>query len=712
MDINKRHFPFSSNNYKIAIINFMILLFLFRSSIPAFKYPFMFLYFYSSINYIFFTRSHLKNIKTFLLDFFIVIVLIGYYIISIFISDKFYIEIFKDTLNILVLVSFFIILIETINSDDDFTFFLSNLVKFIIWFSAVISIYSIYEFFSIFYRQEISARPAVLSLLDYNFALLPVFFGFVSILIRLRNNRSKTKIVFLNILLLVLAFHVFISGSRRGFIIINIIIVLLLIVYLVSFFIKDNYIKNWIKNVKYFLFISATLLVLIIYFVYGTSYSIDYKVLNKLGIKRVYSFQQEITGRCYRYLTIFNKTTTYTEFYNKVWTPIFDSRDPDTGWGVGFHKTVYPLTGENVEIVPPYCKGFLLDRTCFQNTWGGNAYSYTNAFLYNSNLEKRDSIQTSVFCYVSEDFNGDWVLIALTNNSPKWIGSYQYDMKRKGTWQKLSINKYCEPGTISQYLYFCKYGVTDFKELTGYVIFACPEWSIVRQKGATLNSNHGIINTHRHFDTIKTIDKAKMMKPNESTLTFLMFPFNSILSKYSDVQIKDPFQKLILKFLSFDSTYYEYKSTIVLDTISNSFSDLRIIRWKFAWQIFVNEYNVRQKIFGNGFVFLNWYGYYFLGDKTQTDYPHNPFLYILLYSGILGLLIYIYFMYKVFYLYLKYIKKIFLFFIFFSITFFFTFFSGGSPFDPPIMGFFVILPFFIHSVHKRDKLQNHATNLE
>jgi hypothetical protein len=66
----------------------------------------------------------------------------------------------------------------------------------------------------------------------------------------------------------------------------------------------------------------------------------------------------------------------------------------------------------------------------------------------------------------------------------------------------------------------------------------------------------------------------------------------------------------------------------------------------------------------------------------------------------LGLIIYCYFLYKVFFYYIKYISEYPLLFIFFLITFFFSFFSGGSPFDPPIMGFFVILPFFIHSIHK------------
>jgi O-antigen ligase len=147
--------------------------------------------------------------------------------------------------------------------------------------------------------------------------------------------------------------------------------------------------------------------------------------------------------------------------------------------------------------------------------------------------------------------------------------------------------------------------------------------------------------------------------------------------------------------------YLSYKSNLQVDPRSNKFGEERILRWQFAWQIFQKEYNWKQQIFGGGFSFLNWYGYYFANDETEADWPHNPFLSILLYSGILGLLIYCFFLYKAFYYYIKYIREYPLIFIFFLITFYYSFFSGGSPFDPPMMGFFSILPFFIHTIHKK-----------
>jgi len=49
-------------------------------------------------------------------------------------------------------------------------------------------------------------------------------------------------------------------------------------------------------------------------------------------------------------------------------------------------------------------------------------------------------------------------------------------------------------------------------------------------------------------------------------------------------------------------------------------------------------------------------------------------------------------------LYFRHINGYAVFLLLFSITFFFSFFSAGSPFDPPVMGFYMLLPFFINYV--------------
>jgi O-antigen ligase len=137
------------------------------------------------------------------------------------------------------------------------------------------------------------------------------------------------------------------------------------------------------------------------------------------------------------------------------------------------------------------------------------------------------------------------------------------------------------------------------------------------------------------------------------------------------------------------------------------FSD-RTTRWQFAKDNWNMKFRWYHKLFGHGFDYMEWYGEKFMGDSKKFDWPHNPFISTILYSGIIGLVFYLLLLLKVFMLYIEYRKKYAVLLIGFLITFFFSFFSGSSPFDPPIMGFFIMLPFLIQSIHKKDNCKNNA----
>jgi len=418
-----------------------------------------------------------------------------------------------------------------------------------------------------------------------------------------------------------------------------------------------------------------------------------------------------------------------------------DSKDPDSGWGTRISTRVFPLSGENVEIVPLNSIGYKMDSTCDASTWSNNAYSFTNI----SNLFQGDSKSlgiknycASVYCFVSLDFNGSWARISAEGNATGKI-IQEYDLSRRGFWQKLELNFTSNSGLPPVYLYWGQNGVKDFSLLKGNILFAYPQYKILNKKDSASSFNIDtskirkgdltrnnlneyyklfyVINTNQLYkilgisygdsaSIIKLLPKCKN-KLNvgysnnfyyRSSMLLIDIPIINTL--FSNISNQDPIRIWASRFVSEDTTYYGYKKNLVLDTMSNPFYGARILRWKFAKEIFIKEYNLRQKILGGGFSFLNWYGYVFFKDKTKSDWPHNPFLFILLYSGMVGLTLYVLFLYGAFFLYFKYVKEYYLFLIFFLITFFFTFFSGGSPFDPPVMGFLTILPFFIHYVKK------------
>ena len=682
-------------SFSTALLNVTILLFLFRSSIPAFKYPFIILYLgFSSYFLILVRKSFISNIKFFINYFILIIFLAGLYFLAALLSDKIYLEVFKDSLNILTLLSFFLFLVFKIDSLRELKLLMSNLIDCVIWFSVIISLFGLYEYCYVYFsRSLILLRES--ANVDYNFALLPVFFGMVSVLYKLSKTGSRKEVIVYNLFLFIQSLEVFFSNSRRGFILISFIIILLFLIFVLSLFYKRNNFVAFVKSYNYYLISIFLFFTCLFSFVFATSYSFKQKIFEFAGVQRISVFQQDISQRVFRYYLMFERETSFSSFYNKIWTPAYDVKDPDSGWGTRIHKTVFPLTGENVEIVPADAKGYLMDSTCNPYVENGNAYSYTELYLINQKVKENDTVNLSVYCYVSKDFNGDWPSIILTNNG-SWIAFTNYNFERKGTWQKLCISEKCKKGEISSSLYFSKANVTDFSSLIGHVIFANPECKVISNRNIIEIGGNSLITNYIN----ESVNRLTEMVPIQNEI--ITESFTPILFfKALSIQDKDPIRKWAYQFVSEDTTYHSYKSNISVDTIKNAFFDLRYVRWQFAWQIFTKEFNWRQKVFGGGFNFLNWYGYYFLKDRTKTDYPHNPFLYILLYSGILGVSLYLFFLYKVFYFYLKYRKEYWIFFVFFLITFFFCFFSSGNPFDPPIMGFFMILPFFIHSVHKK-----------
>ncbi|MFB6317642.1 O-antigen ligase family protein [Saccharicrinis sp. FJH54] len=84
-----------------------------------------------------------------------------------------------------------------------------------------------------------------------------------------------------------------------------------------------------------------------------------------------------------------------------------------------------------------------------------------------------DSVMLSVFCYVSDEFDGENVFLGgYTSN---YLVKDDYDLSRKGTWQYLTIKSVCPNFKVDYYLQFANYEEHNISELSGYVIFVSPE---------------------------------------------------------------------------------------------------------------------------------------------------------------------------------------------------------------------------------------------
>jgi hypothetical protein len=688
----------------------MLLLFLFRNIIPLFLIPFIPLYFIIIIYLILFYKNRFKQVMVeYLHNYFLLLSLLLIILLSLLLSNKIYLVILKDTLNSIILFSVFYLASIVVSTKNDLKVFFETIIVLIIFFAVIISINGFSELLYIFKKTEdfsISNTDTLSNSyleLDTNFGILPVIFGMLSLFHLLLNTDSIGKKVFYNLLLVLFAIFILFTGSRRGVTILFGIITLCIILQIFRIISKNKILKK-LASISVFFIISTISSGLLIFF---SPYYYKNKALEIIGSQNPVLAKENITIILYKYTTTFTDKKTYLDVFYKFWNVVPD--DPESGWGIRKHKTIYPLSGKNVEIVPADSKGYLLDNTSNSNSWGGNTYSYT--LIGHKDVEDSDIVKTSVYCYVSDEFNGDWVRLSTEGATYGRVENY-YNLNSKGTWQKLELAPKCSKGNVRIFLYFSKYRVTDFTTLTGNVIFAYPQVEVIHKDSLTtfLEDNKN------KFNKSKVELKDNLFIKNKNSPAYSKAGINSfavpLLNVITRTDLLDILRRWTSNLLSEDSTYHSYRNILLSDKISEEFQGSRIMRWQFAREIFTKEYNWRQKLFGGGFNHINWYGYYFLKDKTKSDWPHNPFLSVLLYSGILGLMLYLFLLYKVFYYYIKYIREYLLFFIFFLITFFFAFFSGGSPFDPQIMGFFVILPFFIHSVHKKDAGSNGKPQLK
>jgi hypothetical protein len=662
-------------------------------AVPFFKYPFLVVY----VAYILFAiaryrGSLMRNTVPFLKVFLIPFLLLLIIIVCLVLSNKIYLVVFKDIINALILLSFFFFFKLIIDSREKLKFFIDNFMHQIIVFALLTSCFTFFVLFDIFsfhdlvphnltsvYQQKDSID------IDNNFALLPGFFGMLSIFYTIGKVKSRRVIVLFILLLSFFSLSVLLSASKRGLISMLLIIsALILVKILFSLKKKRGDLFNELNSVANYYFLSISFLALFSYaFLFLTNYSFKNSTFKLLGTGNVPAAFNRVTKNLFEYIQLFKPNASYSDLYKKIWRPVIDPREPESGWGVRNHKTVEKLSGTNVEIVPEGSKGYLLDNTCNADTREGNAYAYT--LIWNDGINKRNVTGATVYCYVSEEYDGDYAMMAFEGIGTQYK-RVSYDLSKKGTWQKLSLEFNYEKQEAPVYLYIAKFGVTDFSTLKGYVIFAFPHINVA---SVSLVSEIHQLN-YASFVTIplRLNLKAKFFSSGDPKITDTVAGYD-----------KDPIRRWTHKFISEDPAYSRLKSRIVIDTIRDNFISMRIVHWNFAWQIFTCEYNLKQKFTGEGFRFLNWYGDYFMNDKTASDWPHNPFLSVLLYSGILGLLFYLFALFRVFYVYIKFIKEYPVIFLCFLLTFFFTFFSGSSPFDPPVMGFFFMVPFLIQHIH-------------
>ncbi|MGE0078229.1 MAG: hypothetical protein AB7S48_10255 [Bacteroidales bacterium] len=670
---------------RIELLISFILLFILRLAIPQYvKFILLSLFLVSLIYALYF---FLKRYRVFGKDYFryntpIIVVFIFYFISFILTDDK-QLQLWKDGFNVFLVLLFYIFTFVFIFNINEFSLIFKRLPRYIIIIGGFVVFFSTLKFlfqnigikFDFLFVEGFGYPIGTSLSVDYNFyalfCLLVLFFSFPYFF----SNYSFIIRILIQIATFTLFLCIFLSVSRRGLIIEFSLFFIGIILFISSFF-KQNKLINFRKN---------TFLIIILSIIFGFSY---YYFLYEIPVSKRNQFintsifdYNEVKGyldiHTYRGRTIINNNVSYKDASDRLWLSKIDPKNPYTGWANGNYIIVNPLTGNNVEIVPEGAVGASVGKNSGSRVEG--SYAYYESRLFDKVIQPRRKYTVSLYCYVSPDFDGDNVRIGVLGNF-KTISFLNYDLSRKGIWQKLFYNFQADSiAPIRAYLFLIKRNVKNLDSLKGHIIFSYPDVDSVR-----LPSDMSIVFNNFKKNDLEELNDLKVVRIEKTKIRFKVYKSSLFLFEFDEQ-----------KDQNHDSLINMTGSNFRKDMINDYFSGSRLDRWRYAVYLYRYEYKWWQKIIGGGFGYTRKFAKEF-NDPDEYDYPHNPFLGVLLYSGILGLIAYIWFLYKAVFYYWIYRKEYWTLGLAFCASFFFAFFSANTPFDPAIMGILTILPYFIH----------------
>lgn len=142
-----------------------------------------------------------------------------------------------------------------------------------------------------------------------------------------------------------------------------------------------------------------------------------------------------------------------------------------------YFSLVDTLPGE----VPAALKGVegrRADCTTTSEVWLDKATTYYRFAEYG--VSESDSVDFSLYVYVSEDFDGMDVEMKLEERG-SFAYADKYDLEKRGTWQHLHVGKSNMQGNVFCTFAFAKDNASDLKDLKGFVIFAKPETEYIKR---------------------------------------------------------------------------------------------------------------------------------------------------------------------------------------------------------------------------------------
>jgi len=462
-------------------------LLLFRIALPFLEYLFvpaavlMLFYF----GYIFWsTSNHFILINQYFKAFHIYILTGLLYLISLTYTTNYNVLVFRESLAVLFFLFLFLIFFFIIQTWEQYQSFQNEFLRQILIISVLSSILGLTKYVFHLYGIDLSILqknglyPIGTSLkLDHNFFSLTIFFGMLLILLQLKKKYSIQKKILYQFLLFLLTITIFLSNSRRGLFLLIVFIILIVASFIYSNLNRRSVNQYVIKanSIFFYLIVIVLFFISFVLFIWKLPVNAKIKILNCANISP-WVVKKDFTYLIYDYSTVLNRDIDFEEIQDRIWPLQYDPKDPASGWAAYNYTPVHHLEGTGSENIPEGTIGYKLDKTSVGTYWQGNMYSITP--IAETKINHNESVLASVYCFVSEDYNGGPVSIIA---SGKIYGKtvHIYDLDMRNTWQKLDLMiRAYDSSKISISLRFIKEEVNSFESLSGYVIFAHPVFKV------------------------------------------------------------------------------------------------------------------------------------------------------------------------------------------------------------------------------------------
>jgi hypothetical protein len=550
--------------------------------------------------------------------------------------------------------------------------------------------------------ESVPAGESILSIgSDYNFSILAILYGLIlaTYYLTTAENLRLSRIIMLNAIMVVFLINILLVPSRRG-VIIFLMFLLLLIALRMWVLFKPKAHRVLFRLRRYDAFLIVVLLMSwgIHIFLFSLSPASKKNFLIRSGLYRI-ELRKKVTDLYSRYAGMVDPDLSYRQAYYLLWDP---GNNPTAHEGHAGDADEDEVAGGSPD--PPPIHGGLADfrpndsaviRKLTSNDSDDPKAILLGAFSPEGGAQSRfyadvgDTLQISAWVKVFKWNRHLRLQVPNTDHDGNECVFVKKEWEGDGRWHRVQMMvAYDVFGTLPVWI-----GGGGEGERSS---LSC--WSRIRiAEPDSIDEGVAVSNTppEIHMADPSTL-KAAQTEPkglNEKQDS-RDASFSKSWSGLNSTRLLQPLQGCLLK-----DTSGEKAPLFTGEWVSGAYEDDRKGRWKMALDIF-RYYDPFRKITGGGLAYLPAYGKVFHDNPGHYDYPHNPLLSTLLYSGVIGAALYLFYLTAALIMHLRHLPRRGMFFLLFLLTGLFVSVSGNSHFSVPAFALFCQLPFFFNDLDK------------